>query len=329
MSRSRFLFLSSLFATLVFPLVAQQRSRPPRPRAPRAGPPFEIVACSLGCVRGPDGFGCTETAIHVNEELRFTFSQPLDPASVNTNSFRIVDQTGRTPAGSFRLDAQDPGTLVYRPQMSFDSAGNPIFGLMDDQTYLLHLRGTDQDAVGPYLTSVDGVPNRTRLLCTLVASEGVGDPVPGRPVAKLYVQAVLERDPVSGEPVRTGRVPAANATDVLRSSPIELVFGDLMNPATLANPVTGTSSFLRVFFDPDGDVRNVSDWVSVPGSFQLTLNQCRLTTHVFFRATGGLPASGSQRQPGRVVFQISPQVSDVAANTVFNPGVTSFVTEAR
>jgi hypothetical protein len=46
-----------------------------------------------------------------------------------------------------------------------------------------------------------------------------------------------------------------------------------MNPATLANPVTGHSDFIHVFFDPDGNVQDRSDQVLVPGSFTLTLDR--------------------------------------------------------
>jgi hypothetical protein len=328
MSRFRLTFLT-VVSLLALPVAAQQRSPHRRPRPSLGGQPFELVACSLGCVRSPSGFSCRTVEVHVNEEVRLTFNRPLDLTSVSPNSFRLRDQTGATPPGHFAIDAQDPATLVYRPAMTFDSAGQPVFGLNDGSTYLLHVPGQDQDPVGPYLTSVDGHPNRTRLQCVLVASAGVADAVPGRPHAKLHVQVVLERDPVTGEPLRIGRVPAEGAIDVLRSSPIELDFADLMNPATLANPVTGHSSFLRVFFDPDGNIMDARDWVSVPGSFTLSLDQTRLVTHVRFVALGGLPASGTGRRPGRVVFSLSSQVMDLGGNTVLNAGVTSFVTEAR
>ncbi|HEX6882600.1 MAG TPA: Ig-like domain-containing protein [Planctomycetota bacterium] len=317
--------LSVLGALLA--LVQAPRLVPPRPSASPRGPSFEIVSCSLGCVPGTSGLVCRQSEIHVNEELRFTFNLPLDPASISNNSFRVLDTAGRTPAASLSLAPGDPATLVYRPQLTFDSAGNPIFGLVAGQVYLLHIPGTEQGP-GPYLTSLDGTPNRTRLLCALVASRGVADVVPGRPFAKVYVQAVVERD-AQGNPVRIERVPAAGATDVLRSSPIEIVFGDLMNPATLANPVTGTSTFVRVFFDPDGDVTRPADQVPVAGSFALSLDQNRASTHLLFSASGGLPPSGTQRRPGRVVLFLSPQIQDLAGQTLSNPGTTSFTTEAR
>jgi hypothetical protein len=309
------------------PSSSGQRSARPGPRPVRGI--FEIVSCSLGCVPGPSVIGCGITDIHVNEELRITFNRPVDPASVNNNSFQVRDVSGITPPGSFRLDPADANTLIYRPQMTFDSAGDPLFGLVDGRTYLLRLPGLSLDPLGPHVTSVDGLPNQTRMQCLLVASLGVADAVPGRPVAKLFVRAVIGRDPLSHVPVEVATVAAEGATDVLRSSPIEIVFADLMNPATVANPVTGTSTFIRVFFDPDGNLQDVSDQVLVPGSFTLTLDQVQNTTRAVFQALGGLPASGSPLAPGRVVVNLSPLIQDLAGNTLANAGTTSFTTEAR
>ena len=101
-----------------------------------------------------------------------------------------------------------------------------------------------------------------------------------------------------------------------------------MNPATLANPITGSSSFLHVFLDPDGNVQDRSDQVPIAGSFSISLDQVRLTTRVLFTAAGGLPASGNGPEPRRVVFEISPQVQDLGGNGVQNPGTISFTTEA-
>lgn len=325
MSPSQRIALSFLVLLSLAPLSGGQRSARPGPRPVRGT--FEIVSCSLGCIPGPTVIGCGISDIHVNEELRVTFNQPVDPASVNNNSFRVIDLNGITPPASFSLDPEDPNTLIYRPQMSFDSVGNPIFGLMEGRTYLLTIPGLSVDPAGICLTSVTGQPNQKRMQCVLVASLGVADVVPGRPIAKIFVRAVTERDALSQVPVEVATVPAEDATDVLRSSPIEIVFADLMNPATVANPVTGTSSFLRVFFDPDGNLQDVSDQVPVPGSFQLTLDQAQNTTRATFFGQDGLPASGSA--PGRVVVQLSPLIEDLAGNRLANAGSTSFTTEAR
>jgi len=310
---------------------SQRSTRPPRVNPPLRSGVFEIVSCSLGCAVGPLGIiSCGTTDIHVNEVLRITFNQPVDPTSVTKNSFRVIEAiTGRASPAVFTLDPANPNTVVYRPQLIFDSIGNPVFGLLEDRLYFLLVPGVEQDPLGPHVTSLSGEPNQRRMQCTLVTSLGVTDTMPGRPRAKLFVQAVLERDPVSGEPIRTATVPAEGATDVLRASPIEIVFDDVMNPATIVNPVTGRSDFVRVRFDPDGNVQNASDQVPVAGLFTLTIDQLRSKTRAVFRAEGGLPASGPQRNPGRVVVELSPQIQDLGANTLVNPGWTVFTTEAR
>lgn len=320
--------LGSLLLSLAGAQGADRTRRPPP--AQRLGKPFEIVECSLGCVPGPAGFVCAETEIHVNETIRITFNQPVALASVSPNSFQVVDlSTGATPPAAFSLDPRDPSTLVWRPQLSFDSEGNPVFGLVDDHVYLLKLPGVLQDPLGPYVSSLDGAPNQIRLQCTVVASLGLEDAVPGRPSSKLTVVAVIERDPVTGEPLELATVPAAGAVDVWLQSPLEIGFGDLMNPATLLNPVTGQSHTIRVWLDPDGNLLDVSDQVPILGAFTLQIEQDRPATLVRFQPTGAWPPSGTTRRPARVVVELAPQIADLGGNPLADPGRTSFTTEAR
>lgn len=296
----------------------------------RTGDVFELVSCSLGCVRGPSGFACAQNEVHVNEELRFTFTRPIALSSVNVNTFQVADLgTGRIPPASLRLDPSDPRTLVYRPLISFDSAGNPIPGMEEDHTYILRIPGQTLDTLGPWITSADGSPNQARLQCTLIASLGFMDPVPGRPFAKIYVRVVTARDPVTGEPIAFAIVPAEGAVEVHRESAIEIVFGDTMNPASIGNPITGLSHTIRLFFDPDGDVTGVGDQVPIAGHVTMTFDADRPVTRVRFQPDGSLPAAGPQRRPGRVVVQLHPTIQDLGGNTLANPGSTSFTPEAR
>src|SRR5688572_18900232 len=96
-----------------------------------------IVNCSLQCNDSAGNPGsqisCGVTNVRLNQEIRVEFSNPVDPTTVTNNAFQMVEQgTGKTPAGTFALDPNDPRTLIYRPQLTFDSAGNPIFGLNED-----------------------------------------------------------------------------------------------------------------------------------------------------------------------------------------------------
>ncbi len=277
---------------------------------------------------GPDSLGCGTSEIFVNQELRISFSAAVDLASVNLLAFQIVDlMTGSSPAGSFTLDPSDPRQLVFRPQISFDSGGNPIFGFREDGLYLLRLPGTALDPLGPHIRSILGEPNRTRLQCSLVASLGVLDAVPGRPSVQVTVDVVTSYDE-NGDPDGFAfDVPADGATAVYRDTDIGFLFDDLLNPATVIDPVTGQSSTIHVALDPDGDVSDPSDQVPVAGSFTLTLDQQQNTTSASFRPSASLPPSGGGASPLKVVVKFFPAITDLGGNALIDPGPIAFEPE--
>src|SRR5262245_4505316 len=151
---------------------------------------MSIVSCSLGCTAasGPPGaqYSCGVTEVFVNQEIRLDFTNPVDLTTVNNNSFQVVESvTGKTPPGAFAVATDNPRTLIYRPQLSFDSSGNPIFGLTSDKTYFLRVPGSALDTLGPFIRGLNGSSNASRMQCTLVASRGVFDARPGRPRVAL------------------------------------------------------------------------------------------------------------------------------------------------
>jgi len=292
-----------------------------------------ILECSLQCsdssVNPGSQISCGRTNVFVNQEIRISFTAPVDPITVTSNSFQLVEVgTGKTPAGTFSLDPNDPKTLIFRPALTFDSAGNPIFGLTQDKAYFFKVPGAVLDPLGPYIQSTGGQPNATRLQCTLIASEGVLDAEPGRPRASITVDTVTAYDP-SGNPSEFDiDVPAAQAENVYRASPVRIVFDEVMNPATLANPVTGQSSFIRAFVDADGDTTDRSDEVAMNGLFTVTIDQAAGQTTVVFQPSGGLPSAGSNpASPRKVVIELSPQIADLGGNPLLNPGTVAFTPE--
>ena len=143
---------------------------------------MEIQACSLGCSSAFIGgqFSCGITDIAVNQEIRVVFSSPIDLGSVSNDTFQVVETTtGVTPPASFRLDPNDPRVVIYRPNLSFDSGGNPVFGLTEGGSYRIRIPGSEEDP-GPYIRSQDGRSNATRMSCFVLASQGVSDAKPGR-----------------------------------------------------------------------------------------------------------------------------------------------------
>jgi hypothetical protein len=288
-----------------------------------------IVSCSLQCTdQGGSStqISCGLTNVFVNQEITITFSQPVNPTTVNSNTVQMIEQgTGKTPAGAFLINPQNDRQLIYRPQLTFDSAGAPIFGLVEDKTYFFRVPGAALDPLGPYIRSTTGSPNANRLLCTLVASQGVFDPKPGAPRAFITVDKVTGYDP-DGDPSDFAfNVAASEATNVWRASPVRMVFDDVMNPATLANPVSGTSNFIRAFVDADGNTANRSDQVPLGGTFALTVDQNALRTTVIFTPSGGFPSTGLDGR--KIVIELSPQIVDLGGNRLLNAGTIAFTPE--
>jgi len=294
---------------------------------------MSIEECSLGCTNSGGNPGsqisCGVTDVWVNQEIWIDFTGDIDPTTVSNNSFQVTEVgTGKTPAGTFSLAPGAPSRLIYRPQLTFDSAGFPIFGLTEGKTYLFKVPGVVLDPLGPYIRNTTGTPNKTRLQCTLVASRGVLDAKPGRPRVTVTVDTVKTRDQ-DGNPIEFNvDFPAPGAEDVYRNSPVRMVFDDLMNPATLANPVTGESTFITAFVDADGDVSDQSDRVPLDGSFTLTLDQAALRTTLIFTPAGGLPSAGSNlSSPRKIVIVLSPQIADLGGNPLINPQTLFFTPE--
>jgi hypothetical protein len=298
------------------------------------GDRMEIVSCSLGCAAATNisQISCGVTDIYVNQELRITFTAPVELATVDNNTFQVVEQgTGKTPPGSFSLDPQDPRILIYRPQLTFDSSGNPIFGLTDGSTYLFKLPGKELDTLGPYIQSTKEVANLTRMQCVLVASLGVFDAKPGEPMATVTVDVadITSYDADDFPTIIFEDQPAQNAEDVFRDTNIKIFFDDVMNPATLANPVTGDSDFITVRVDPDGDVTDSSDQVEIPGVFTLSIDQSALTTTLIFNPDASLPSAGSDpNAPRRVLLRLPTTITDLGGNALQNAGTVLFTPEA-
>ncbi len=284
-----------------------------------------ILSCSLGCSSATGvQVSCGVTDVAVNQEIRITFNLPLNIDTVDNNSFQVVQQgSGITPPQGFSIDPNDERVLIYRPLLTFDSSGNPNFGLSPDATYDFRIPGTSlDDPTESFIRSKSGQPNTTRLQCILVASQGVLDPKPGPPSVSVLVDCV---DPLSGA-VTT--CPAQGAFNVSKDTTIRMFFNDVMNTGTLADPVSQTSDFVKILVDPDGNTGDPSDQVEVPGSFNLTLDQDALTTTLVFQPLGSFPSRGTDSlNPRRVVLRLPLTIADLGGNGLTNGGDYVFVNE--
>jgi hypothetical protein len=293
---------------------------------------MSILSCSLGCrdsITNPGALlSCTETEIEVNREIRLTFSNAIDQLTVSPSSFQVTHiDSGQTPPGAFSFDPADPRVLIFRPILTFDSAGNANVGLLPDEEYSIVVPGTAIDTTGPFIRSRGGTANQNRMQCLVRASQGVLDARPGRPNVTVTLDTVDQRD-VDGNPISFNTdVPAAGAIDAYRNTAVRMVFDDVMDPATVANPVTRQSTTIRFFVDADGDTTDRTDQVLLGGTFTPSIDQQALTTTVIFQPSDGFPSGGHGLAPRRIVLEFLPQVADLGGNRLNNPGLIVFTPE--
>ena len=290
----------------------------------RASPMF-LDSCSLACTRGDEGVAvfCSTVNTHQNRDITLRFSQPIDPASVDREAFRIVEaSTGVAPAGQLAISPLDDRSLVFRPALTFDEVGAPSFGLREGVAYRLSLAGELQGDPGPYVRSRAGAANRTRMDCTIVADQGVLDLVPGPPSVEVFAEVVTAWDgdgnPLAIEAGRRLTRDPADLSDVHRASPLRFVFRDLMNPATLARNTSGEAPFVRVEIDADGRLETGDDRAAVAGRFEVRVDVDALVTELFFHPDPGYPTAGDRSDgdglPRCVVVTVPDAVTDLVGH---------------
>lgn len=294
-----------------------------------------VLSCSLGCTNGQDGeqVFCSIVNTFQNQEIAILFSEPIDLFSVNSSSFRVVNvANGTSPPGQFFGDPLNPRRLIFRPALSFNENGTPIFGFQSDTSYEITIPGKAQGDSPPFIQSVSGRENLSRLQCTIFTSEGVIDPVPGAPTVQVFVDVVTSYD-VNGNPDGFAEdvlvVDNPEVTEVWRESPITFFFDDIMNVATLVDPSTGNAPFLKVEVDNDGNLSTLGDRSPVEGNYTFSVDQERLETTLVFRGDLPFPTAGpdAPANPRRIAVTIPDQVQDLVANTVEGGGTLAFVPE--
>ncbi len=314
-----------------------------------------VRSCSLGCSDGSSGaqVSCQVTNTVQNTEISVLFTEPVDIGTVSASSFRVVNvDNGTTPVGEYFLDPANPNRVVYRPALTFDLNGNPSFGFDPNTAYGITIPGELQGDTGPFIRSATGRANQSRLQCTILTTDQVTDPVPGDPLVEIYADYV-EYD-AGGAQTGINRVAnafgffdqfgtdgladnlvngGAEVRDVLRTGTVYILFKDVMNPATLANPITQTAPFVTIRTDPDGDLADASDRLPpVAGSYRVSVDTERLETLLSFTpATSFLSAGGgAPANPRRMAVDIPTACLDLTGNPARpanGGGVSGFVTE--
>jgi len=290
-----------------------------------------ILTCNLGCASGANGqeLLCTGLTIAPNQEFVVTFSQPIDPDSVTSESFNIIAPgSGASPLGTRLVDPADPRRVIFRPAVTFDAQGGTSFGFTPNTSYTIHINGTAQDATGPYIRSTSGKPNASRMSCPMATNAVPADYVFGNPSVAVFVDVVKD-PPVPADPIAFNQ-PADGQVGVWNQSTVRLVFDDIMNPLTLANQVTHQATLTTILVDVDGDLATTTDQVTLAGSYVVAIDLANIRTTMTFTANSGMPSSGDPALnplPRRVVVNFPAGIQDLVGNSLSNPGSVSFVPE--
>lgn len=291
------------------------------------GSGFTVSTCSLGCSGGSGGqqIACGVVGIAENQEISLTFTSPVDPFSVTKESFAVRDAiTGASAAGTRFVDPTNPNRLIFRPKLGVAPNGDPIFGFEAGRAYEIFLNGVVQNDPPPYVTNLNGNGNEARVNCTVEASQGIVDTLPGKPSVQIFVTV---EDPGGGttqQELMLGQTPGAQNVKTL--STLRLEFDELMDISTMFNPSTGTSPNIAVLLDVDGNPLTTSDRATIPGSYAYGYDQTAQTTTLLFTPSNGFPSLGADElNPRLVVVTLGPNITDIAGNQIDVPGTYNFV----
>lgn len=287
-----------------------------------------IQTCSLGGSSDATGteVSCSIIETSVNGDIVLIFSEPVDENSVTSDTFEIVNSnSGASPPGTRFVDALNPRRVVFRPDISFVN-GFAQFGFADNALYRVTVPGQAQGDSGPFITSTSGRPNRSRMRCTIRASLGVQDAVPGNPSVEVLVSVAD-----TSTPDETDSIPnqaADGAVDVFRNTDIRFEFDDVMNPATL---IDSTGSSISVLFDVDGNLATITDQIEIGGDFRLDPpDLLLLKTTMVFTPTTGIPSAGDplfNPNPRLVIITLPGTITDLDGNPLQGDGVIVFTPE--
>lgn len=278
-----------------------------------------IQTCSLNCSVGSGGdqVFCIVRNVTENGEVSVTFSDPIDPTTLTPSTFQVTDVgNGTAPDGLRFLDPLDPRRVIFRPAITF-VGGSVAFSLQQNRSYEIRVPGVQQGDSGPFIRSVGGSPNQSRMLCTIETTEGIEDIVPGNPEVDVFVDVDVTAPggPFTTERTQIGSSVQNAVENVAASSKIYFEFNELMNLPTVANVVTGESLTIFVELDTDGDISTSgADRIPIPGTFELEVDQFTLTTSATFTPFGDIPSAGQNRR--LLVVRVTTLVKDIANNSV-------------
>ncbi|MBK8096456.1 MAG: hypothetical protein IPK26_05070 [Planctomycetes bacterium] len=150
------------------------------------GDAFCLISCDLGCTQA----GCAVTEIAENQRLRFTFSQVIDPTSINQSAFAIRTLAGSAPDGDYQVAGN---TVTFVPRIRVTN-GISTFGFLRNESYVLTLAGGTTASQG--IRSRSGDRLAREFSCTVVASRGIIDEDARQPSGELVAPTDLGAAPL-------------------------------------------------------------------------------------------------------------------------------------
>jgi len=229
-----------------------------------------------------------------NNMLRFTFSAPVDAATVTDRTIRIGIPSGGslfvTAPGKFHVD----GNVVTFDPTTTDTGMRP-FGLLADATYSVMVNGLPDPLT---IMSGEGKAVMSAFSTTFTTTD-------------LYLPDLDQPSILSVAPTPQADIPAdrfsAEAQDIWVPSAgdVQVTFSEAMNPGTF-DPAT---SFRVVNLDRSRDVL---------GTFRWSEDAKTVTMR---------PTFGFGRGPYIIEVALSVDLTDLAGNAISNPQTWQFLTE--
>jgi hypothetical protein len=236
---------------------------------------FCLVSCNLGCtITG----GCAVTDIAQNQPLVFSFSQDIDPLSVDFTTFSLKTSSGLEPVGEFVVNGS---TVTFVPEVR-TVQGQTFFGFDANAEYVLSLTGGPNAPAALVSTAGDRLAADYR--CNLRVSRGVIDLDQRPPTARLVTPAVT--------------------TGAARTTAVVLEFSELIDGTSFFN---SSGDEAPVIFRVGRPANGVCDAnILLTGAPRLENDTIRGVTVLTFRPPTELPAESCMQ------IEVTARVRDLA-----------------
>ncbi len=217
-----------------------------------------ITQCNLGC--GPTGCGLTDIA--VNQPLIFTFNQPVDKTTLNSDTLQLQTANGLKPVGSYFVQGN---VVMFIPEVR-SSGGKSQIGFKAQETYILTIPGRGKGL--QTLESISGDPLEQTFTCDLNVTKGVVDFDNRAPTARLITPTQLTEVPVD--------------------SIIVVEFSEIVDTSNLLlSPENNAVKFKIAKKAPNGNC--ASKDLPLPGTVQVAVDQVSQRTRLIFRPLANMP----------------------------------------